>query len=71
MQVETEQLRSKVFDLEKATAELANQKELLERKLKSLEQGSSAKDEAIKTLTVKKDTFEGSSKVLGEQLDVI
>jgi chromosome segregation ATPase len=71
MQVETEQLRSKVFDLEKATAELANQKELLERELKSLESGSKAKDETIKTLTVKKDKFEGSSKVLGEQLDVI
>lgn len=37
MQVETEQLRSKVFDLEKATAELANEKELLERGRKALE----------------------------------
>lgn len=43
----------------------------MERELKVLEQGSKAKDEAIKTLTVKKDKFEGSSKVLGEQLDVI
>ena len=62
---------NRVFDLEKATAELTNQKELMEREVKALEHGSRAKDDTVKTLTVKKDKFEGSSKVLAEQLDVI
>ena len=35
--ISANELRSKAFDLEKATAELTNQKELLERELKALE----------------------------------
>jgi chromosome segregation ATPase len=71
MQAETEQLRTKAFDLEKATAELANQRALLERELRAVEQGAKAKDDSVKALTAKKDKFEGSSKVLAEQLEVI
>lgn len=44
---------------------------MIDRELRQLESQNKSKDELIKGLTVKKDKFEGGSKVLAEQLEVI
>lgn len=44
---------------------------MLDRELRNLDSQNKSKDELIKGLTVKKDKFEGGSKVLAEQLEVI
>lgn len=71
IKIDQDRSHQKLFKTQKNFDDAQNQRELLEQKLKRLEENQKAKDEQIKTLRTQKEKFEGQCRVLNEQLDLI
>ena len=71
MKLDADKTGQELFRVQKSFEETRNQKEIFESKVKRLEEAVKSKDEQIKALKVQKEKYEGQSKVLNEQLELI
>ena len=71
IKIDYDKLSQGNFKLQKTYEELRNNKEILDAKLRKVEENVRSKDETYKTLKIQKDRYEGNSKVINEQLSVI
>lgn len=71
MKLDADKTGQDLFRVQKSFEETKNQKEIFEAKVKRLEEAAKSKDEQIKALKVQKEKYEGQSKVLNEQLELI
>lgn len=71
IKIDYDKMSQSNFKLQKSYEELKNSREILDSKLRKIEENVRSKDELYKTLKLQKDRFEGQSKVLNEQIQVI
>ena len=71
IKIDFDKLSQGNFKLQKTYEELRNNKEILDAKLRKVEENVRGKDETYKSLKIQKDRYEGQCKVLNEQLSVI
>ena len=60
-----------LFVLQKKYEEVRNTKDILDIKVKKLEETTKMRDEQLKLLKIQKEKFEGQSRVLVEQVQII
>jgi chromosome segregation ATPase len=68
IKIDYDKMSQSNFKLQKSHEELKNAREILDSKLRKIEENVKGKDEQYKTIKIQKDRYEGQCKVLNEQL---